>query len=592
MTTIPVPKRCVPVDDDVQLRPTERLRWAQQRARNAEIVLSPETMGSARLTRHSFARSMLRHARDQRWQVTRELWDMDVEGRGEAVYRVDAAGIQLRFVVFSTMLEEIQRTDHVTAASWDVTAALIEGELSQERMSLLRRNVPGQETGHADTGSLVWTRANRSQRFFDYTVDRLAAGLQPDPAVFGDAAYVLRSTAFYSNGKFGLRDFGGFPVEHPLATPYRAQMLAAWLLRELSYDLVEHCARQRSAQATVLSGRWRRFLGVGNATGLGMVPYIVNHPRILDAWCALRELPLAYALGQPTDPRDWRVHRLMALLSRARGYFAERDTLVTAPYLSGPQIAGHLGSVQRLLVEYEASGTIAGETTSVAWRTLHDAAESIHAEACGVLDSLLVELYDELDDDVELLLRCDDTVQVEPGHSCQAVLELINTEYAWIDRFDFDDPEQTYYFWFVSADSEEPRRGRRGHDPGEQVEQPVDIARAVAKLRSDLRGADPTSSIAEFLLAKPWHRGAVGRVQSLAAIPWAEPRTNLLAHDFLPLHLQRFQLAVYGMDNFSPQSTDWLRVTLFSGAPRASDLDAGVADDDWLFTPKPEGEHP
>lgn len=592
MTAVPAQGCRGMADGGVRWRPTERLRWAQERARSADVALSPEVMGTSRLTRHSFARSMLRHAREQRWQVTRELWDMDVVGCGEAVYRVDAAGIQLRFMVFSSTIDEHQRTDHVTATSWDVTAALNEGDLSEERMSVLRRHVPGQETGRADTGSLVWTRANRSQRFFDYTVNQLVSGAQPDPAVFGDAAYVLRSTAFYSNGKFGLREFDALPADHPLATPYRAQMLAAWLLREFSYDLVEHCARQRNAEAVVLSGRWRRFLGVGNATGLGMVPYIVNHPRILDAWCALRELPLAYALGQPTDPQDWRVGRLMTLLSRARDYFAERDTLVTAPYLPGPQLAQHLETVRWQLAEYQTSGTVSGDTTFFAWRSLHNAAETIHPEACGVFDSLLVELYDELDNDIEQLLRCDDTVQLRPEQNCQALLEIINSEYAWIDRFDFDDPEQTYYFWFVSADSEEPRRGRRGHDPGERLEQPVDIARAVMALRSDLHEADPTASVAEFLLAKPWHRGVVCRVQSLAAMPWAEPRTNLLAHDFLPLHLQRFQLAVYGMDNYSPQSTDWLRVTLFSGAPRASDLATAVADDDWLFTTKPEGEHP
>ena len=40
------------------------------------------------------------------------------------------------------------------------------------------------------------------------------------------------------------------------------------------------------------------------------------------------------------------------------------------------------------------------------------------------------------------------------------------------------------------------------------------------------------------------------------------------------------------MENYSPQSTDWLRVTLYSGAPRADDVAAGV-DDDWIFTRKP-----
>ncbi|MEV0698931.1 hypothetical protein AB0I53_13580 [Saccharopolyspora sp. NPDC050389] len=367
-------------------------------------------------------------------------------------------------------------------------------------------------------------------------------------------------------------------------------MLAAWLLRELSYDLVEHCAAQRSADAVRLSAGWRRFLGLGNATGLGMVPYIINHPRVLDAWCATRELPLAHALGQATDPQDARVARLAELLAGARRYFAERATLVTAPYAPGPELAQHLGRVAELLAEYQARGTVGATPTSFAWQALHDAAEQIDVEACGVFDSLIVELYDELDEDVEQLLRCDELLALQPEQDCGALLDVIDSAYAWVDAFDFDEPEQSHYFWFVSANSEEPRRGRRGHDPGEQVEQPVDIARAVARLRDDLRNTDPAASVAEFLLTRPWHRGTACRVQALAATPWAEVRTNLLARDFLPLHLQRFQLAVYGMDNYSPQSTDWLRVTLFSGAPRAGDVAAGVAADDWMFTTKPEGE--
>lgn len=95
--------------------------------------------------------------------------------------------------------------------------------------------------------------------------------------------------------------------------------------------------------------------------------------------------------------------------------------------------------------------------------------------------------------------------------------------------------------------------------------------------------------MAEFLLEFPWHRGIVARVQSVAGLRYGEVRANLLADDFLPLHLQRFQLALYGMENYSPQSTDWLRVTLFSGAPRAHDVQSG-ADDDWLFTRKPGKE--
>ena len=65
---------------------------------------------------------------------------------------------------------------------------------------------------------------------------------------------------------------------------------------------------------------------------------------------------------------------------------------------------------------------------------------------------------------------------------------------------------------------------------------------------------------------------------------------NLLDAQFLPLSTQRFQLATYGMNNFSPQSTDWVRVTLFSGAPRVAEVMTGHDDDDWLFPLAPEGE--
>ncbi len=198
-------------------------------------------------------------------------------------------------------------------------------------MNALRVQVPRQEEGRADDGTLIWTRANRSARFFDYVVDRLSEGNQPDITTMGDAAYILRSTAFYSNGKFGLADFDRLDADHPLCLPYRAHMLTAWLLRELSYDLVEHCARARNPLSVRLSGDWRRYLGLGNATGLGMVPYVINHPHVLDAWCATRELPLAHALAQATTPADRRIHTAADLLERATHYFRERADLATAP---------------------------------------------------------------------------------------------------------------------------------------------------------------------------------------------------------------------------------------------------------------------
>ncbi len=568
------------------MRPTETLRTAQTLARPAAQVLDPAELGAARYTRHSFARSFLRTAAAQRWRVVRETADLDDAGRGEIVYRVDIADRTLRFVAFSTTLTDGDRTDRVIATSWDVTAALIEGPLTAERLTELRRQVPRQERGRADDGTLIWTRANRSARFFEYVVDRLSCGLQPDPDTIGESAYVLRSTAFYSNGKFGLADFDRLNTTHPLRLPYRAHMLTAWLLRELSYDLVEHCARVRNPLSATLDDQWRRYFGLGNATGLGMVPYVVNHPRVLDAWCAARELPLAHALSQHTEPTDDRVRAAAALLSRAVRYFRDRAGAATAPFVASADLADDLETVEHLLTEYITHGTIAGAATDRAWESLHSAAAALGTETRAVVDSVIVEVDHDLDLDIENLLYCEQHSAAQPTQSCATLLQTVRRDYDWALRTDFDDPDAQAYFWFSSENNEEPRRGRRGIDPGEHVEHPVDIARAVHGLYTDLRGFAGTRTVADFLVDFPWHRGTVARVQGLATVPYGEVRTNLLARDFLPLNLQRFQLAMYGMENYVPQSTDWLRVTLYSGAPRASDVAAGT-DDDWMFLPKP-----
>ena len=567
-------------------RPTPRLEAAQRRARPADAVLDPVDMGVARYTRHSFNRSFLRAAARERWSVGRVLWDLDPLGRGRFAYRVKTPRHQFHLVGFSQLVEESARTDRVVADSWDVTAALVEDELSAELVDALADEVPRQEQGRASARTLVWSRANRSARFFDRLVATLVAGRRPQPDDLGDAAYVLRSTAFYGNGKFGLAGFAGYPDDHPLRVPYRAQMLTAWLLREFSYDLVEHCARAVNPAAAVLGGGWRRYLGLGNATGLGMVPYIINHPRILDAWAAARELPLVDVLDR--TPTEAELATVLRWLDRAASYFAERAGLPTAPYASLGTI-GH--GLRRVADDIRARGGngLAGPGRTASWRSVREAAADHGFEVRSVLDSILVELTDDLDDDVEQLLRCDEVQHWDPAMSCGNALALLRADYDWATRLDTDGPSANSYFWFTSANNEEPRRGRRGIDPGDEVEHPLGIASDVTALLDDLATAPPERSLAEFLVMAPWHRGILARALALQGVRYGEVRTNLLATDFLPLDLQRFQLALYGMENFSPQSTDWLRVTFYSGAPRAADVAAGI-DDDWLFSLKPSGD--
>jgi hypothetical protein len=571
------------------MRPTTRLKDLQVNARKPDVVMKPSELGTARQTRHSFSRALVRHAFRDGWQVSSRIWDFDKNGKGTAVYTINFGTEVAELVLFSHVIDEEMRNDRVIAQDWDVTVALVLGTVTDDHLVKLHENVTQQEDGRADSDSIIWGRANRSQRFFNYIVDCLAAGKQPESDNMTDAAYILRSTAFYGNGKFGLKDFDGFKSEHPLATPYRMQMLTAWILREFSADLVNHCARAKSDIAVALDPSWRRYLGLGNATGLGMVPYVIRHPQVFDAWVALRELPLTNALQQNWAPDSEEIKRILHLLERAKIYFSEKINLETAPYPKGPELAEKLVPLINCVREFQTKATMLDKAVTHPGKRLHEIAQADSIEVRQIVDSILIEIDSTIDEEIEKLLICVDRTYLSSDMKVAELEVLVESLYGWVNKFNFSDKKETAKFWFYSENSQEPRRGIRKKDKTLGREHPVGVASDVAKLKKDLEQCSPDQRVGIFVSNHPEHWGIIERVQSIAEIPYAEAQLNPLAENFVPLDLQRFQLAIYGMENFNPQSTDWLRVTLFQGAPIAADLQNKESLDDWLFMPKPTG---
>ena len=113
--------------------------------RSPEKVMRPSVMGSARLTRFSFSRSMIRRATSNNWKATRSSIELDEYGRGRIIYRVEAEGHVFHFVAFTTTIDESQHTDRVIADAWEISAALIEGEITQDLLDFLTEEVPKQE---------------------------------------------------------------------------------------------------------------------------------------------------------------------------------------------------------------------------------------------------------------------------------------------------------------------------------------------------------------------------------------------------------------------------------------------------------------
>lgn len=548
--------------------------------REPAVVCDPARMGSVWPTRHSFVASLLRHAVDQRWEVTLPVWEIDGEGRGQARYDVRAEGHLFHFLVFSQIIGEDERTDRVIAARWDTTAALVDGPLDDARVQAIHDQVSRQEDGRADAHTLVWTRANRSGRFFDLVTARLAAGLQPEADDFHGSPYILRSTAYYANGKFGMAPFSALSARGPLAVPYRAQMLSAWLLREFSCDLVEHIAATRSAEAVLLSPEWRRFIGIGNATGLGMVPFVVNHPAILDAWCRARELPLAAAVNADAAVAKQQAPDLALRLRDAASYFKQNADVGRAPFQGMRPLAEEM---------LRAADRVAGfldqdRPWSALWRW---ADSELTPEAREAVASCLIDITDELDARVEASLTVSEVSPSTPRLRAHSLLEDIRERYRWaLDAA--RKPGAAADFWYYSRESEEPRRGRHGVDAGEHVAMAVEIPAEIATLEEALDQQGPDDLVAELLLARPELRHAAHRVASTSCLPYGETHDDLSGESFLPLQLQRFQLATYGAGNYIPQSTDWVRVTFMQGAYSRREL-AGL--ESWrhpLFPTSPD----
>ena len=571
------------------MRPSARLEILQSEARDPSVVMAPEELGSARQTRHSFSRALVRHAAREGWRVTTRKWELDAKGKGTAIYSINFGHEVAELVIFSHVIDEELRSDRVIAQDWDVTAALVLGHVTEDHLLQLSENVRKQEDGRADSKTVIWSRANRSERFFAYIVDCLMAGRQPESQKMSESAYILRSTAFYGNGKFGLKDFDGLGNDHPLATPYRMQMLAAWIMREFGADLVNHCARSNSDTAVELDPSWRRYLGLGNATGLGMVPYPIRHPQILDAWVALRELPLTNALQQSWPSDSAEMQRLILLLTRAVTYFAEKVNLETAPYPSGPVLSRKLETILSCALEFQQNSTMLNEPITHPAERLHEIALADSVELRQIVDSILIELDSSLDAELEQILVCTDRTYLEPEMDVETLTKIVESSYGWVDNFNFEEKDESAKFWFYSQNNQEPRRGGRKGNKSPVTEHPVGIARDIWMLQKDLVGCAPGLKVGAFIATHPEHWGIIERVQSIADLPYAEAHINPLAQGFVPLDLQRFQLAIYGMENFNPQSTDWLRVTLYQGAPIVNDLLNKEFKDDWLFMPKPTG---
>ena len=547
--------------------------------RSPAQVMTLARMGSFHQCRLSFMRVLLRRLKRDSWRFEQARFDIDENGVGVAVYTAHGPDRSYSLIAFAHDLPDEMRSDRVIATAWDATFTLFDGVPSQEDIDRLADNVPRQEAGRISESELSLSRANRSARMWSYVVECLARGEQPDRERIRSVGYVMRTTAVYGSGKFGAADRAVIEAREECQEPFQIEMLNVYLIRAFVFDLVDHMARAKAPETAVaLDPALRRMFGIGNSTGLGMAPFLINHPVLLNNWIAARE----EALARIRSISDASADEIATFRDRL-----DRADLNARIWTSDHDIQKRkLAELRQDLELLQAEVARFDFARPNAWDRLWTWAETaLSLEGQEQLAALVLEIRPDLVDPLACCMAAneDSTMRIDGSMSVARLTEIVQDIYGWAIDIDWQKRAPQARIWYVSQEKLEPRLGERFEEDIDAYEQALCPGRDAARMYQDL-AATSVSTVAAFLMAHPEHRHIARRAQIAARFPYAEIRSNTIAADMLPIDLLRAKLSFFGAVHFDPRSDRWVRINMFQNAPFPNELQSEDADD-WTYPP-------
>ncbi|WP_170763627.1 hypothetical protein [Ruegeria lacuscaerulensis] len=549
--------------------------------RDPAQVMRLSRLGSLHQCRLSFMRQLTRRMAQEGWTFTRPVFDVDENGVGHAVYTAHGPEHAYSLVAFAHDLPPEQRSDRVIAEAWDATFTLFDGIPTAQDIRRLSQNVPLQEAGRVSESELSLSRANRSVRLWAHVVDSLAAGHQPDLDQIYQVGYLMRTTAVYGSGKFGAADREKTCDRAELNAPFQAEMLSVYLTRTFVRDLVQHMARAKGGDHTAeLDPAIARWLGIGNSTGLGMAPFIVNHPILFNNWIMAREEAISRVRSLATASEDE--------AQTFRDIF-DRSKLSMSWWRSEHPIqVEKLSSLNADLQAISGYLTQNNLTQDHPWdRLIRWSEEALSEEGQELLASLILEPFGDM---VDGLTGCmaDGNAHAQIIDGSMTVVEvrtLIQNTFEWALDLDWTTEKNCARAWYVSEEKLEPRLGERFEEPIADYEQPLAPARDAAAAHTALAQWQDDTRIAEFMLRHPEHRHTIRRAQIGRVAPYSEIRDNTISASVMPIDMLRAKLSFFGATHFDPRSDRWVRICMYAGAPYPEELTEDRADL-WVY-PEP-----
>jgi hypothetical protein len=405
-------------------------------------------------------------------------------------------------------------------------------------------------------------------------ISSLSNGRQPEIEQIDSVGYLMRTTAVYGSGKFGAvdRDFVSDRTE--LAAPFQSELLSVFMIRWFVLDLVNHMAMLKNPDKFVsLDSNLAHRLGIGNSTGLGMAPFLLNHPTLLNNWILARET----ALSRVRSIHSSSVEENKLFLE----LFEKSCSLMQLWRSDHPlqiQKLKELGNDLELLKVHLKDLDLRSQFP---WNQLyHWTSENLSLEGQELIVSLMMEPYGGIVDELSSTMS-DNTKSYIKINGLKTVGEIrmqLRDAYSWIFKIDWEKKEANARAWYVSQEKLEPRLGERFSEPVEDYEQPLSPARDAYRLSKDLNQFDDDMLMANFLMQKPEHRHTIRRLQIVLERPYAEIQDNTIGSELLPIDMLRCKLSFFGAIHFDPRSDRWVRICMFKGAPYPDQMSSSVSD--------------
>ena len=544
--------------------------------RDPNIIMKLSRLGSFHQSKLSFLRSFLNEFKD--WEYSRDLFNLDKNGYGEVVYSFRKEKRIYSLVCFANEIKDEERSDRVIATKWDAAFTLHDGVPKRDDIERLKNEVPKQEVGRLSFKELTLSRANKSIRLFNHVIEKLSEGKQPDLDLLSKVGYLYRTTAVYGSGKFGLADRFRIKNRKEINGPFRLEMMLVYLVRQFTFDQVNHVAYYKNPKKAVkLDKKICKNLGIGNSTGLGMAPFIVNHPTLLNNWILSREKALK------------KIREIKIVKKEDSDLFIEcvKKSLInitswnTDSEYQSNKIKNLLKDLEKFI--YFIDNKFDFET-QYPFNQIYQWLEKEVCEECiEYIVSIMMEPFNNITEPLVKQMSSDEDKYFNiPSHrTVEELRNIINNKYPNILEINFEKKESTQNFWFISKNKEEPRLADRYDENGSELEQPLAIARDIKKLYEKLLTTKNNITIAEFLNKNSDFRHVVRRVFIVEKFPYSEIQDNTISKNLIPIDMLRLKLSFFGALKFDPRSNKWLRICMFQGAPLPNELKN--YDEQWIY---------